>query len=57
MMMATCGFQLDVSDATWRSMPSIVKPLVHGRARYFDTNSERAAERAQVVGAASNGGR
>jgi SAM-dependent methyltransferase len=57
MMMAACGFQLDVSEAPWRGMPSIVKPLVHGRARYFATNSERAAEPAQAVGAASNGER
>ncbi|HEY1534753.1 MAG TPA: class I SAM-dependent methyltransferase, partial [Polyangiaceae bacterium] len=57
LMMAARGFQLDVSEATWRSMPSIVKPLVHGRASYFDTSSERAAEHAQAVGAASGGGR
>jgi SAM-dependent methyltransferase len=44
MMMAACGFQLDVSEAPWRGMPAIVKPLVYGCARYFDTNSDRAAE-------------
>ncbi len=57
MMMAACGFQLDVSEAAWRGMPSIVKPLVHGRARYFGTNSERAAEPVQAVGAVSDGGK
>ncbi len=54
-MMATCGFQLDVSEAAWRGMPAIVKPLVHGRARYFDINPDRAAEPARAVGAANNG--
>jgi hypothetical protein len=56
-MMAACGFQLDVSEATWRGMPAIVKPLVYGCARYFDTNPDRAAEPAQAAGAASNGER
>ncbi len=55
MLMAACGFQLDVSEAAWRGMPSIVKPLVYGRARYFDTNPERAAEPARAVGAAGAG--
>ncbi len=32
MLMAECGFELDVSEARWRGMPSIVKPLVYGRA-------------------------
>jgi ubiquinone/menaquinone biosynthesis C-methylase UbiE len=31
-MMAASGFQLDVSESAWRGMPSIVKPLVYGRA-------------------------
>jgi SAM-dependent methyltransferase len=44
-MMAAGGFQLDVSEAAWRGMPAIVKPLVYGCARYFETNSDRAAER------------
>ncbi|HTA05783.1 MAG TPA: class I SAM-dependent methyltransferase [Solirubrobacteraceae bacterium] len=56
MMMAACGFQLDISDATWRGMPSIVKPLVHGRARYFDISPERAAEPALAVGTESDDG-
>ena len=30
--MAEYGFELDVSEAPWRGMPSIVKPLVYGRA-------------------------
>jgi SAM-dependent methyltransferase len=47
MMMAACGFQLDVSEAAWRGMPAIVTPLVYGCARYFETNSERAAEPAR----------
>jgi SAM-dependent methyltransferase len=51
-MMAACGFQLDVSEAAWRGMPAIVKPLVYGCARYFDADSDHAAEPAQVVGAA-----
>jgi SAM-dependent methyltransferase len=55
MMMAACGFQLDVSEAAWRGMPSIVKPLVYGRARSFDANPDRAAEPARVVGAVSAG--
>jgi SAM-dependent methyltransferase len=49
MMMAACGFQLDVSEAAWRGMPAIVKPLVYGRARPFDTNPDRAAEPARAV--------
>jgi SAM-dependent methyltransferase len=57
LMMAACGFQLDVSEAAWRGMPAIVKPLVYGCARYFDTNPDRAAEPAQAAGAASNGER
>lgn len=57
MMMAACGFQLDVSEAAWRGMPAIVRPLVYGCARYFDTNSGRAAEPARAAGAASNGER
>jgi ubiquinone/menaquinone biosynthesis C-methylase UbiE len=43
-MMAAGGFQLDVSEAAWRGMPAIVKPLVYGCARCFETNSDRAAE-------------
>jgi len=31
-MIAACGFQLDVSEAVWRGMPAIVKPLVYGCA-------------------------
>jgi SAM-dependent methyltransferase len=49
MMMATCGFQLDVSEAAWRGMPSIVKPLVYGCARSFDANLDRAAETGAVA--------
>jgi len=54
-MMAACGFQLDVSEAAWRGMPAIVKPLVYGRARSFDANPDRAAEPARAVGAVSAG--
>ena len=32
--MAECGFELDVSEAPWRGMPAIVKPLAFGRARF-----------------------
>jgi len=31
-LMAECGFELDVSEAAWRGMPAIVKPLAYGRA-------------------------
>ncbi|HXB16602.1 MAG TPA: class I SAM-dependent methyltransferase [Solirubrobacteraceae bacterium] len=31
-LMAEGGFELDVSEAAWRGMPSIVKPLAYGRA-------------------------
>jgi len=31
-LMAQGGYEFDVQDATWRGMPSIVKPLVYGRA-------------------------
>jgi SAM-dependent methyltransferase len=55
-LMAACGFELDVSEAAWRGMPAIVKPLVYGCARRFDTHTERAAAPAQPVGAASEGG-
>ncbi len=48
-MMVACGFQLDLSEAAWRGMPAIVRPLVYGRARYFDTNCARAAETARAV--------
>jgi SAM-dependent methyltransferase len=34
-LMAECGFEFDVSEATWRGMPAIVKPLVFGRAEYL----------------------
>jgi SAM-dependent methyltransferase len=54
-MMVACGFQLDVSEAAWRGMPSIVKPLVYGCARPFDTNPDRDAEPARAVGVASAG--
>jgi hypothetical protein len=33
-LMAECGFEFDVSEAAWRGMPAIVKPLVYGRAEY-----------------------
>ena len=33
-LMAECGFAFDVSEASWRGMPAIVKPLVYGRAEY-----------------------
>jgi SAM-dependent methyltransferase len=33
-LMAECGFECDVSEAAWRGMPAIVKPLVYGRAEY-----------------------
>jgi SAM-dependent methyltransferase len=33
-LMAECGFEFDVSEATWRGMPAVVKPLVYGRAEY-----------------------
>jgi SAM-dependent methyltransferase len=56
-MMAAGGFQLDVSEAAWRGMPSIVKPLVYGCARYFDASPDRAAGLARAAGAASNGER
>lgn len=48
-MMAACGFQLDVSEAAWRGMPAIVRPLAYGCARYFDTNPDRATEPAQAT--------
>jgi ubiquinone/menaquinone biosynthesis C-methylase UbiE len=50
-MMAACGFELDVSEARWRGMPAIVKPLVYGCGRYFDA-SDPGAEPVQAVGAA-----
>ncbi len=33
-LMAEGGFEFDVSEAAWRGMPAIVKPLVYGRAEY-----------------------
>ena len=36
-LMAECGFEFDVSEAAWRGMPAIVKPLVYGRAEYVGT--------------------
>jgi ubiquinone/menaquinone biosynthesis C-methylase UbiE len=33
-LIAESGFEFDVTEATWRGMPSIVKPLVYGRARF-----------------------
>ena len=41
-MMAACGFELDVSEAAWRGMPGIVKPLVYGRAKYVNGGRVRA---------------
>ncbi|HEX3911378.1 MAG TPA: class I SAM-dependent methyltransferase [Solirubrobacteraceae bacterium] len=57
MMMAACGFQLDVSEAAWRGMPAIVKPLVYGCARHSEANPDRAAESARAVVAARSGAR
>ncbi|HEX4438334.1 MAG TPA: class I SAM-dependent methyltransferase [Solirubrobacteraceae bacterium] len=48
-MMAACGFQLDVSEAAWRGMPAIVRPLVYGRAHYFDTKPAHARETARAA--------
>jgi SAM-dependent methyltransferase len=56
-LMASCGFQLDVSEAKWRGMPAIVKPLVYGRASYFDASSGGAAEPVRAAGAARDGER
>lgn len=36
-LMAECGFEFDVTEAAWRGMPAIVKPLVCGRAQYVAT--------------------
>jgi SAM-dependent methyltransferase len=47
-MMAACGFQLDVSEAAWRGMPAIVRPLVYGRAHYFDTKRAHAGTTARA---------
>lgn len=33
-LMAQSGFEFDASEAAWRGMPSIVKPLVYGQARF-----------------------
>jgi SAM-dependent methyltransferase len=33
--MAECGFELDVTETNWRGMPTIVRPLVYGRADYI----------------------
>jgi ubiquinone/menaquinone biosynthesis C-methylase UbiE len=33
-LMASCGYELDVTETAWRGMPAIVKPLVYGRARF-----------------------
>lgn len=41
-MIAASGFQLDVSEAAWRGMPAIVKPLAYGCARRFDNKPLRA---------------
>ncbi len=32
-LMAQSGFEFDAGEAAWRGMPSIVKPLVYGRAQ------------------------
>lgn len=32
-LMRSCGFELDVAEATWPAMPPIVRPLAVGRAR------------------------
>jgi ubiquinone/menaquinone biosynthesis C-methylase UbiE len=31
-VMTGCGFELELTDATWRAMPPIVRPLIVGRA-------------------------
>ena len=40
-LMAECGFAFDVSEASWRGMPAIVKPLVYGRAEYVEQASRQ----------------
>jgi SAM-dependent methyltransferase len=37
--LAQRGFALDVSEAAWRGMPAIVKPLVYGSASWVDTEA------------------
>jgi len=32
-LMSACGFELDATDAAWRAMPPIIRPLTVGRAR------------------------
>jgi ubiquinone/menaquinone biosynthesis C-methylase UbiE len=32
-LMGACGFELDATDAAWRAMPPIIRPLTVGRAR------------------------
>ena len=47
-LMAECGFAFDVSEASWRGMPAIVKPLVYGRAEYVE---QASCQREVEVGA------
>lgn len=31
-LMSGCGFELEMTDSTWRAMPPIIRPLIAGRA-------------------------
>jgi ubiquinone/menaquinone biosynthesis C-methylase UbiE len=33
-LMRACGFQVHASEASWRAMPPIVRPLMYGRATH-----------------------
>jgi ubiquinone/menaquinone biosynthesis C-methylase UbiE len=35
LLMADSGFEFDVSEAAWKGMPAILKPLVYGRAEHL----------------------
>ena len=43
-LMAERGFEFDVSEAPWRGMPSIVRPLVYGCARVADIDRSRVPD-------------
>jgi hypothetical protein len=32
-LMRACGFRVEAHQGTWRAMPPIVRPLMHGRAQ------------------------
>jgi SAM-dependent methyltransferase len=53
--LAECGFEFDVGETAWRGMPSIVKPLVYGRAAYAGAQRQCGREDSNLQGREATG--